>query len=113
MPIRIRQANRRPVRKHRRLRLPDNRLVWISHRDFDLQALASRLRDQGYLVWIHQAYTPSAWRRAPREAIDLAWAGSRFIVYPEDEPAFILGSTLYGTYIFQGQLLVTRADDRS
>ncbi len=60
MPIRIQQANQRPVRKHRRLRLPDNRMVWISHRDFDLQALASRLRDQGYLVWIHQAYTPSA-----------------------------------------------------
>jgi hypothetical protein len=46
-----------------------------------------------------QTYTPSAWRRAPKEAINLLWAGSRFIVRPEDEPAFILGSTLYGTYI--------------
>jgi hypothetical protein len=113
MPVRIRQANRRPVKRHRRLRLPDNRLVWITYRDFDLQALAIRLRDQGYSVWIHQAYTPSAWRRAPREALDLLWAGSRFIIRPEDEPAFILGSTLYGTYAIQGVLLVIRINNRS
>jgi hypothetical protein len=65
------------------------------------------------LVWIHQAYTPSAWRRAPREAIDLLWAGKRFIVRPEDEPAFVLGSTLYGTYAIQGVLLVIRINDRN
>ena len=113
MRVQIRQANRRPVRKHRRLRLPDNRIVWIAHREFDLRALVGRLREQGYLAWIHQAYTPSARRRAPREAIDLDWAGSRFIVHPEDEPEFILGSTLYGTYIIQSQLLVIRANNRS
>ena len=113
MPVRIRQANRRPVRRHRRLRLPDKRITWISYRSFVLRALARQLRDQGYSVWIHQTYTPSAWRRAPKEAINLLWVGSRFIVRPKDEPAFILGSTLYGTYIIQGELLVIRINNRS
>jgi hypothetical protein len=63
------------------------------------------------LVWIHRTYTPSAWRRAPKEAINLLWVGSRFIVHPEDEPTFIFGSTLYGTYIIQGKLLVIRINN--